>query len=246
MNVNDIQALTFDTGGTILDWHRGFKQAFQQVGDQQGIDRDWGTLTNELRRRSMEAMLNLGQTEPPRYRFDDAHRFVLDELLAEQGLECFTDAQRHAIAYEAPHRFRCWPGFPDAQARLRQRYIVASFTILSYRLIIDTAKANGLSWDAVFSCEGIGKYKLLPESYRAVADYLQLRAEQICMVACHPFDLDAARAVGFRTAYVKRPEEWGPEAPPPADRDDYDVVVDNFEDLADELGVSHTAAGDRP
>ena len=35
---------------------------------------------------------------------------------------------------------------------------VASFTILSYRLILDTAKKNGLSWDAVFSCEAIGKY----------------------------------------------------------------------------------------
>ena len=53
--------------------------------------------------------------------------------------------------------------------------MTCSFTLLSYRLIIDTAKANGLSWDAVFSCEGIGKYKILPEAYQAVAQYLQLQ-----------------------------------------------------------------------
>lgn len=243
MSRHDIQALTFDTGGTILDWHRGFKQAFHNIGSQHGIDRDWGALTNELRRRSMKAMLNLGENATPTYRFDDAHRFVLDELLAEYNLECFTEAQRHAIAYEAPHQFRCWPGFKEVQSRLRNHYIVASFSILSYRLIIDTAKANGLNWDAVFSCEGIGKYKLLPESYRAVADYLQLQPEQICMVACHPFDLDAARAVGFKTAYVKRAEEWGPETSLPAPVSRYDIVVDDFDQLADALGVDLESTG---
>ena len=27
----DVKALTFDTGGTILDWHTGFKQAIERV-----------------------------------------------------------------------------------------------------------------------------------------------------------------------------------------------------------------------
>lgn len=243
---SEIQALTFDTGGTILDWHRGFKRAFEQVGKQHDIERDWGELTNELRRRSMQAMLNLGESAPPSYRFDDAHRFVLDALLAEYELECFTDQQRHQIAYQAPHQFQCWPDFPEIQTLLKQHYIVASFSILSYRLIIDTAKANGLSWDAIFSCEGIGKYKLLPESYLTVADYLQLKPEQCCMVACHEFDLDAARAVGFKTAYVKRPEEWGPgaEITPPGSH--HDIIVDDFQQLAEALGVVTSPSGAKP
>lgn len=29
------------------------------------------------------------------------------------------------------------------------------------------------------------------------------------MIACHPVDLDADRGVGFRTALVRRPREWG-------------------------------------
>ena len=29
-----IRALTFDTGGTILDWHSGFKSAFQKAGEK--------------------------------------------------------------------------------------------------------------------------------------------------------------------------------------------------------------------
>jgi 2-haloacid dehalogenase len=32
--------------------------------------------------------------------------------------------------------------------KLRERFICASFTILSFRIIIDTARRNGPSWDA--------------------------------------------------------------------------------------------------
>ena len=32
MSVADIRALTFDTGGTILDWHTGFSEALAAAG----------------------------------------------------------------------------------------------------------------------------------------------------------------------------------------------------------------------
>jgi len=60
-----IKALTFDTGGTVLDWHTGFRDAFETAGRRHGINRDWAVLANELRRRSMQAMLNLGRDAPP-------------------------------------------------------------------------------------------------------------------------------------------------------------------------------------
>ena len=183
MSLSDVRALTFDTGGTILDWHSGFSTALAAAGRKHGIERDWAGLANELRRRSLKAMLNLGEHEPPAYTIDGAHRTALEAILEENGLSAFTRADMHAIAYEAPHGFTCWPDFPAVLPKLRGHYIVASFTLLSYRLIIDTAKKNGLSWDAVFSCEGIGKYKVLPEAYRAVARYLQLDPGQCCMVA---------------------------------------------------------------
>ncbi len=238
MTISEIRALTFDTGGTILDWHSGFSEALSAAGAQYGIEQDWPSIANELRRRSLSAMLNLGKDKPPEYNFDGAHRFTLKELIAEYGLGDFTESDVRAIAYDVPHRFKCWPDFPPVLPRLRQKYIAASFTILSYRLIIDTARVNGLAWDAVFSCEGIGKYKLLPESYCAVARYLQLEPRQCCMVACHNFDLNAARSVGFKTAFVRRPDEWGSAGPPdPEPNPEHDLIVDGFEELAEALGA---------
>jgi 2-haloacid dehalogenase len=78
MSIDGIKALTFDTGGTILDWHTGFRAARHE------ISHDWADFTNELRRRSLGSMLRLGEREPPAYNFDQAHRKVLDDLLAER------------------------------------------------------------------------------------------------------------------------------------------------------------------
>jgi len=237
MSFENIKALTFDTGGTILDWHSGFRDAFAAAGQAHGLVRDWALIANQLRRNSLGKMVNLGQHEPATYNFDGAHRSTLEELIQEHELEDFSEEDRHRIAYEAAHEFICWPDFVEALPLLRKERICASFTILSYRLIIDTARHNGLHWDAVLSCEGIGKYKMLPEAYETVAHYLQLDPGEICMVACHHFDLDSAAAVGFKTAHVRRPEEWGPESqldfPAQTPRD---IQVDTFPDLVEVLG----------
>jgi len=239
MSLDDIKALTFDTGGTILDWHTGFAIGLAEAGARHGVTQDWPALANELRRRSLGRMLNLGEHEPPAYNFDGAHRAALDEILAEHGLDTLSEEERHEIAYERPHNFKCWPDFPPVLPKLREKFICASFTILSFRIIIDTARRNGLSWDAVISCEAIGKYKLLPESYLTAARFLQLEPSQCCMVACHNFDLDAAKSNGFRTAFVRRPDEWGAEGPPdPEPNPDHDIIVDSFPELAEALEVS--------
>jgi len=238
MSIDSVKALTFDTGGTILDWHSGFRDALAALGAELGVEGDWPKLANDIRRGGMKRMINLGEHEPPAYNFDGAHRASLDEVLAANGMDAATEAQRHAIAWDTAHNFKCWPDFPAVLPKLRQKYICASFTILSFRIIIDTAKANGLSWDAVFSCEAIGKYKILPEPYQTVARFLQFDPSECLMVACHNFDLDAAKAVGFKTAFVKRPLEWGPEGPPdPEPNPIHDIIVDDFPSLARELGV---------
>jgi 2-haloacid dehalogenase len=45
---------------------------------------------------------------------------------------------------------------------------------------------------------------------RRAARLLAVERNEILMVAWHNFDLDAARGEGYRTAFVRRPAEWGP------------------------------------
>ncbi len=236
MGLQDVKALTFDTGGTILDWHTGFSTALAEIGAKHGIEKDWPALANELRRKSLSRILRLGENEPPAFNFDDSHRMSLDEICMEHHLDAFTEAERRTIWWDCAHNLQCWPDFPTSLSRLRNKFICASFTILSFRIIVDTARRNGLSWDAVISCEAIGKYKILPEAYETCAKYLQLHAGECMMVACHNFDLDAAKAVGFRTAFIRRPNEWGVEGPPdPQPNPNHDIIVDTFPELAEAL-----------
>ena len=158
MSLQDIKALTFDTGGTILDWHTGFKTALQELGETYKVNRDWSVLANELRRRSLKKMINLGEKNPPTYNFDDSHRLSLDEILTENELDITTPEERKKIWWDKIHSLQCWPDFPKILPRLRKKYICASYTLLSVRLIVDTARANDLVWDAVLSCEIFGNF----------------------------------------------------------------------------------------
>jgi 2-haloacid dehalogenase len=229
-----IKVLAFDTGGTILDWHGGITAALAECGLRRGVSRDWHELANEYRRRSLRRMIG---AVAPNFNIDDVHRDVLDELLAEENITTFSIEDRQAVASRW-HQLDAWPDFVPAMARLRRRYPCVSFTILSLSLVIDVSRRNAIDWDAVISCEMLGVYKTRPAAYQHTTRLLQVLPGEILMVACHNFDLDAARGEGYRTAFIRRPDEWGPAGPPdPVPNPATDLIADGFAELADRLGT---------
>ena len=48
MSIQKIRALTFDTGGTILDWHTGVSSTLSQLGNKHGIDADWAAIAKRI------------------------------------------------------------------------------------------------------------------------------------------------------------------------------------------------------
>jgi 2-haloacid dehalogenase len=196
---------------------------------------DWHAVANDWRRRAMKGIV--GQTRPA-FNMDDVHRSTLDESLAHFGLHAFTPLQRDRL-WRAWHELDTWPDFAAAQAALRKAFPVVSFTMLPTSLVVDVSRRNGIVWDAVISCEMIGVYKPHAEAYATAARWIALEPAQILMVACHNFDLNAAHKAGFRTAFVRRPDEWGPEGPPdPKPNMAYDFVEDGFEALQRSVLVS--------
>lgn len=228
----DIRAIAFDTGGTVLDWHGGIVAALRSAGARRGLVADWPAVANDWRRRTMKGIV--GQRQPD-FHMDDVHRAVLDDTLAQFGLQAFSADERVALT-RTWHMLEAWPDFPPAMARLRARLPVVSLTMLPLALVVDVSRRNGLAWDAIVSCQMIGIYKPHPEAYLTAARWLGLQPSQILMVACHNFDLKAARACGMPTAFVRRPDEWGPEGPPdPTPAEAYDFIDDGFEVLADKV-----------
>ena len=162
---------------------------------------------------------------------------MLDRVLADHKLDPLTAEDRDAV-WRTWHALDAWPDFPAALARLRKKYVVASFTLLTTSLVVDVSKRNGIDWDAIISCEMIGMYKTRPEAYMTAAKWLQLDPSEILMVACHNFDLNAALGCGYKTAFVKRPNEWGPGGPPdPVPNPAHTMVLEDFPELATRLGA---------
>lgn len=121
-------------------------------------------------------------------------------------------------------------------ARLREQLPVVSFTMLPTALVVTVSRRNGLAWDAVVSCQMFGIYKPHAEAYRTACAWLGVDPGEALMVACHNFDLNAAQDAGMQTAFVRRPNEWGPAGPPdPNPNRAYDRVVGGFDELVERL-----------
>lgn len=229
------QAIAFDTGGTVLDWHGSIVDELAAVTSWQALTFDPHAFVNEWRRRTMKGIV--GQVQPD-FDMDDVHLRTLDETISHFSLPALAEPQHHDL-WRAWHRLRAWPDFAPALAQLREQVPVVSFTMLPASLVVDVSRRNALTWDAILSCQMIGVYKPHPEAYRTAAAWLGLKPSDILMVACHNFDLNAAQDVGMHTAFVRRPDEWGPAGPPdPVPNRDYDLVVDGFEELRASLAAN--------
>jgi 2-haloacid dehalogenase len=241
-NIRDIAqtvgALTFDTGGTVLDWHSGISKAFAETGAADGVTADWPALTKTWRRQSTDLVKEGIPMEGGLASLD------MDGVLHQTLISTLRD---HEVGGFSPgglaslvaawRRIGAWPDVKTALPRLRSRFVIAPFTILKTSLIIEASRLAGLSWDCVISCEMIGIYKTHPVAYETAARWLDLPHNRILMVTTHNNDLTAAHEYGFRTAFVRRPNEWGGERPPDPEPDPVaDLVADDFNDLADQLG----------
>ena len=63
-------------------------------------------------------------------------------------------------------------------------------------------------------------------------------ADRVLLVAAHNYDLANARKHGIRTAFVCRPTMFGPDTDKEQEaEDDWDIITDSIEGVADAMGV---------
>jgi 2-haloacid dehalogenase len=234
---DSVQALTFDVFGTVVDWRSSIIREGQALARRKGMPHvDWAAFADAWRRLYQPAMSRVRTGEIPWTRLDDLHRLGLDRLLVEFKITSLTEPEIDDLN-RAWHRLDPWSDAVSGLTRLRTRYILATLSNGNVALIVNMARRAGLPWDAVLGAEVARHYKPQPEAYLTTAALLGLRPEQCMMVAAHNGDLAAASALGFRTAFVVRPTEHGPEQTTDlrAERE-WDVVARTFEDLAAKLG----------
>lgn len=232
----DIAALTFDMFGTCVDWRGSLIRECAAFGRRDGIDGDWERLADDWRKGYAPALDRIRAGELRYMNLDELNLVILEDILRRQGLESLSADQRRRLNL-GWRRLAPWPDTVAGLLRLKRRYVIAPLSNGTVATLIGIARYGGLPWDCVLSSELAACYKWDRAAYDMAARLLQLPPQRILMVAAHGGDLRAARRAGMRTAFVKRPREYGPHPNPdlPADPS-FDLVVDDFVELADRLG----------
>ena len=182
-------------------------------------------------------MNRVRQGELPWQNIDALHRRILDGLLEAFNIVGLSEADKDHLN-RVWHRLKPWPDAVSGLQRLRKRYIIATLSNGNVALLTNMAKFAGLPWDCILSAELTGHYKPDPEVYETAAALLGLSPNEVMMVAAHPGDLRASQAVGFQTALVPRPLEHGPGRTQGVNADPSDLVANDFNELADLLGIA--------
>ena len=133
------------------------------------------------------------------------------------------------------HRLDAWPDVTPGLARLKTNYLLAPVSNGHISLMVDLARRNRLSWDAILGAEIASDYKPKPRVYLASAEAFDLKPDVCMMVAAHSNDLAAAAALGLHTAHVARPAERGPGHGETAPSVPVDFAVKGLEELAAKL-----------
>jgi 2-haloacid dehalogenase len=234
MNAVPVSALIFDVFGTVVDWRGSVIREGEELGRKKNLDVDWAAFADEWRGRYAPSMDRVRRGELPWTNLDALHRASLEELLEEFGVEGLSEEEIDHLN-KVWHRLDPWPDSVAGLARLKERYVISTFSNGNVALLTDMAKRAGLPWDLILSAELVRHYKPDPETYLMAPNFLDLRPDEVMLVAAHPSDLRAAQTHGLRAAYVLRPLEWGPGGEAEPADPSFDLVVDDIVELAEKL-----------
>ncbi|MCC5812852.1 MAG: haloacid dehalogenase type II [Ectothiorhodospiraceae bacterium] len=200
-----VHVLAFDVFGTVVDWYSSVEREVRRVLPE--VDANAFALA--WRAGYQPAMERVRSGKTGWVPLDLLHRQILEDLLARFEVRSLPEPEITSLN-RIWHRLDPWPDAVEGITRLKRRYTVCTLSNGNLGLLTAMAKHAQLPWDCILSAEVFGKYKPDPDTYLGVARVFDVRPEQVMLVAAHQDDLAAARSCGLRTAYIERPQEFGP------------------------------------
>lgn len=236
-DISNVKAMLFDVFGTVVDWRTSLINDLTRFGGERGIAADWPALVDAWRQAYVPSMDEIRKkSEQDFLALDVLHRRSLDRLVAQFGIRGLREDDLNYINL-GWHRLVPWPDSVAGLTRLKLRHIIAPLSNGNVALLTNMAKHAGLPWDLVLSAELFRHYKPDPETYLGAARLLSLEPDEVMMVAAHNGDLAAAQKLGLKTAFVPRVTEYGPMQSRDFEAEgDWDIVADDFHDLAQRMG----------
>jgi 2-haloacid dehalogenase len=230
-----VKALTFDTFGTVVDYRSSIVDEGRALARKKNLSVDWEKFADAWRADYAPSMNRVRTGELPWTTLDRLNRIILDRLLVQFKISGLTEAEIEDFNH-VWHRLKPWPDAVGGLTRLKKKFTIAPLSNGNVSLLTDVAKHAGLPWDLIIGADLSHHYKPDREVYLTAASLLELPPPNIMMVAAHQDDLRAAKGIGFKTAFVRRPDE-GPNGDHRPIEPGWDFVVNDFNELATKLGA---------
>ena len=224
----------FDVFGTVVDWHGSICQAVRDLK----LEVSPSEFALAWRSLYQPAMAKVRQGQIAWTSIDVLHRQNLDQILDRFNIRHLSEAQKVDLNL-VWHRLKPWPDAVEGLQRLRKGMMICTLSNGNLALLANMAKSAALPWDLILSAETYKHYKPDPESYQGLCKTWDIQGESLLFVAAHKSDLDAAQAAtGCQTAFIVRPDEFGPEPQENLGREArFTYHAEGFIDLAEQLGL---------
>ena len=224
-----VQALTFDLFGTILDLGGSLTPFIAEMLREKGADTTAEHFWQQWRYRQrleqfQDTIMMLGHGG-----YLETVRRAFVYVLALNKIEMSKEEVKTFLA--------CWQElspFPEVRAGLEK--LAARYKLVGLSngdpAFLDHLAKNRIQWDFddVISVTTMGAFKPHPAVYRRAAQILGLEVGACMMVSANSFDVVGARACGLRGAYVNRYDLPYEDSPYRAD-----VTVTDFTELAEAI-----------
>jgi 2-haloacid dehalogenase len=211
LSFDDVDVLTFDCYGTLIDWEAGLLAGLRPVLGRAAEPPDDEELLE--RYAVIEAELEGGPYLPYRDILATAMR-----RLAQAYAVTPTDDDVTAFSRSVAD----WPAFDDstdALRRLAHRFRLGVITNCDDDLFAASNRRLGVTFDWAITAEQVGSYKPNPRNFQAAFERISVPHERIVHVAQSLYhDHVPARGLGLRTAWIhRRHDRPGFGATPPAE-----------------------------
>ena len=211
IDYGDVDALTFDCYGTLIDWEAGLSAAIGPILAAHGISADPEDVLVRFARHE-------AATEAGPYRRDrEVLAIGLRGIATELGF-IPSDAEVDAFSTSV----RDWPAFPDSTEALRQlkrRFKLGVITNCDDDLFAASNERLGVAFDWIVTAEQVGAYKPSETNFLVAFERIGLPQDRIVHVAQSLFhDHVPAKRLGLSTVWIdRRHDRAGSGATPPAE-----------------------------
>lgn len=195
--LRDIEVLTFDCYGTLIDWETGLLQALRPIMKTYSVSID------DVKLLELYGELEAAEERKEYKNYKSVLRAVAHGLGQRLG---FSPSDTEADML--PRSLGNWPPFPDtveALQALKRKYKLAIISNTDDDLFAETQKQLGVNFDWIITAEQAKSYKPSSNNFTHALKRIGIEPERILHVAQSLYhDIPPARSVGMKSVWIDR------------------------------------------